>query len=278
MLVRVIYFINREKRYAMVTTKIGVASRSAIMSNSIKAFLELQSNYEIVWIAANEDDAFKFFRENQVNCLIWDIIEPISFKDSCLYYIINTNLDSPLVVLASDVCLKDNGRLYSDTSNVVIPFDFSAIDQSIELFKELGAGNGIQTNSISEFTKPILNKPEDLEMNITNMIHILGIPPHLKGYHYLRYGISLVINNMGIIGSVTKELYPRIAEKYNTTSSRVERDIRHAISLAWGRNVDNDTVKAMFNSSAKKRKPTNSEFIAKVADRLRLESHGTKYM
>ena len=250
----------------MNTIKIGIASRNMNVSNKIKSFLSVQSSYEVVWIANNENDAFKFYRENAVEFLVWDIIEPLSFKESCLFYIINTATEKPVIIIASDICLKDNTRYYDGTANIVIPFDFTAIDSTVEMFKEFGAGEGIQNNF-----EDITISPELMEMNITSVIHNIGVPPHLKGYHYLRYGISLVVDNMGIIGSVTKELYPKIAEKYNTTSSRVERDIRHAISLAWGRNVDNETVKNMFFINAKKRKPTNSEFIAKIADQLRLE-------
>ncbi|MDI6602177.1 MAG: sporulation initiation factor Spo0A C-terminal domain-containing protein, partial [Thermoanaerobacteraceae bacterium] len=99
-----------------------------------------------------------------------------------------------------------------------------------------------------------------------------GVPAHIKGYVYLRDAIMMVINNMDLLGAVTKELYPAIAKKYNTTSSRVERAIRHAIEVAWGRGKL-ETIDNIFGYTIQndKGKPTNSEFIAMIADKLRLE-------
>ena len=116
-------------------------------------------------------------------------------------------------------------------------------------------------------------KSEDnLEALVTNVIHELGVPAHIKGYQYLREAIMMVINDIDIINQITKQLYPEIAEKYKTTPSRVERAIRHAIEVAWARGQA-DAVENIFGYtiSAAKGKPTNSEFIAMIADKLRLE-------
>ena len=113
---------------------------------------------------------------------------------------------------------------------------------------------------------------ENLEALVTNVIHEVGVPAHIKGYQYLREAIMMVVNNIDIINQITKQLYPDIAVKYHTTPSRVERAIRHAIEVAWGRG-QSDTVDNIFGYtiSAAKGKPTNSEFIAMIADKLRLE-------
>ena len=113
---------------------------------------------------------------------------------------------------------------------------------------------------------------ENLEALVTNVIHEVGVPAHIKGYQYLREAIMMVVNNIDIINQITKQLYPDIANKYNTTPSRVERAIRHAIEVAWGRG-QTETVENIFGYtiSAAKGKPTNSEFIAMIADKLRLE-------
>ena len=134
-------------------------------------------------------------------------------------------------------------------------------------------------NTITE-RKAMINHPSiithksshDLEAAITNIIHEIGVPAHIKGYLYLRDSITMVINNMELLSAVTKELYPSIARKYNTTSSRVERAIRHAIEVAWGRGRV-DVINSLFGYTIhnEKGKPTNSEFIAMVADKLRLE-------
>ena len=112
----------------------------------------------------------------------------------------------------------------------------------------------------------------DLEIDITNLIHEVGVPAHIKGYQYLRDAITLVVNNMDYLSAVTKELYPAIAKMNNTTPSRVERAIRHAIEIAWNRGKL-ETLDSLFGYTVKtdKGKPTNSEFIAIIADKLRLE-------
>ena len=112
----------------------------------------------------------------------------------------------------------------------------------------------------------------NLQISITKMLHELGMPSHIKGYQYIRDGINMIYNNPDIIGGITKELYPDIASKYDTTVSRVERAIRHAIEVSWNRG-DLDYMEELFGHSVDidKAKPTNSEFIVTVADKLRLE-------
>lgn len=111
-----------------------------------------------------------------------------------------------------------------------------------------------------------------IDKSITNMLHELGMPSHIKGYQYIREGISLIYNNPNIVGGITKELYPEIATKFDTTVSRVERAIRHAIEVSWNRGSI-DYMEELFGHSVDidKAKPTNSEFIVTVADKLRLE-------
>ena len=119
----------------------------------------------------------------------------------------------------------------------------------------------------------------DIEGDITDILHEVGVPAHIKGYLYLREAISLVYNNVELLGAVTKTLYPDIARMYNTTASRVERAIRHAIEIAWVRgNVDAISDIFSYTISYAKSKPTNSEFIAMISDRLRLEHRKHKRM
>ena len=110
-----------------------------------------------------------------------------------------------------------------------------------------------------------------LEMEITSIIHKIGVPAHIKGYHYLRESIKLAVKDSEIINSVTKQLYPTVAKKFGTTSSRVERAIRHAIEVAWDRG-DVEVLNSFFGYTIRntRGKPTNSEFIAMIADKLRL--------
>ncbi len=112
----------------------------------------------------------------------------------------------------------------------------------------------------------------DLEKDVTNMIHEIGVPAHIKGYQYLREAIMMSVEDVEMLGSITKVLYPTIAGKYQTTPSRVERAIRHAIEVAWSRGRM-ETLDALFGYTINtgKGKPTNSEFIALIADKIRLQ-------
>lgn len=112
-----------------------------------------------------------------------------------------------------------------------------------------------------------------LEVTVTEIIHEIGVPAHIKGYQYLRSSIIMAVNDMDILNSITKQLYPTIAKEHGTTPSRVERAIRHAIEVAWGRGKT-DTIDALFGyfTNTGKCKPTNSEFIALIADKIRLET------
>lgn len=137
-------------------------------------------------------------------------------------------------------------------------------------------------NQISFKTFPDENTSDNLQLVVTDMMHSLGIPAHIKGYMYLRTALIMVVENMEILSAVTKQLYPDIATMYNTTPSRVERAIRHAIEIAWNRNAEG-AMQMLFGYSQgrheedeaiRKNKPTNSEFIALLADKIRLEVLG----
>ena len=120
--------------------------------------------------------------------------------------------------------------------------------------------------------KEEIKEEVELDSEITEILHEVGVPAHIKGYMYLREAILLVIENVDFIGSITKTLYPEIALRFSTTASRVERAIRHAIEIAWVRgNVDAISDIFSYTISYNKSKPTNSEFIAMIADKLRLE-------
>lgn len=124
---------------------------------------------------------------------------------------------------------------------------------------------------------PRIERETDLEMMVTDIIHQIGVPAHIKGYHYLRDAIIMCVRTPEIINSVTKQLYPNVAKLHDTTSSRVERAIRHAIEVAWDRG-DVDTLNSYFGYTIHntRGKPTNSEFIAMIADKLRLRLKNAK--
>ena len=162
---------------------------------------------------------------------------------------------------------------------VVKPFDIELLIKrirEIKFFKPNQSTNNFITKEVKQqyidLSKDAGKKEENLEALVTNIIHEVGVPAHIKGYQYLREAIMMVVNDIDVINQITKSLYPKIAFKYNTTPSRVERAIRHAIEVAWGRGQQ-EAVENIFGYtiSAAKGKPTNSEFIAMIADKLRLE-------
>jgi two-component system response regulator (stage 0 sporulation protein A) len=143
----------------------------------------------------------------------------------------------------------------------------------IRQLKDIKQAPVIKTEYSSELkTSHYIQSPKNIEAEVTNIMHEIGVPAHIKGYQYLRDAIIMVIKDLDIINSITKQLYPTIARAYNTTPSRVERAIRHAIEVAWSRGQV-EAIDALFGYTVSigKGKPTNSEFIAMVADKLRLE-------
>lgn len=146
------------------------------------------------------------------------------------------------------------------------PFDVNVMAERI--IKLSGWRNETTPLKVSNTTV----SDSDLELMVTDIIHQIGVPAHIKGYHYLREAIMLSIKNSEIINSVTKLLYPTVAKKYATTASRVERAIRHAIEVAWDRG-DIDVLNGYFGYTiqVERGKPTNSEFIAMISDKLRLK-------
>lgn len=176
--------------------------------------------------------------------------------------------NAPMVLAMSGF---DNPRLEREALSAgaayyfIKPFDTNLLAERI--IKLSGWKNSkepvIKDNVVSDI---------ELEVMVTEIIHQIGVPAHIKGYHYLREAIILSIKNSGIINSVTKLLYPTVAKKHSTTSSRVERAIRHAIEVAWDRG-DVDVLNSYFGYTIhnSRGKPTNSEFIAMIADKLRLQ-------
>lgn len=148
---------------------------------------------------------------------------------------------------------------------MIKPLDYAVLAERIKKLSDKSHRRG--TGSVPQ------REPSDLEAQVTKIIHQIGVPAHIKGYQYLRTAIIMAINDNDIINSVTKILYPSVAKQYGTTSSRVERAIRHAIEVAWDRG-DLDVLNSFFGYTIQnaRGKPTNSEFIAMIADNLRLKN------
>ena len=163
---------------------------------------------------------------------------------------------------------KDNERIYK------ILGDLMNGDKEFQIMITVPSGkSAARRQTVQEPPKPEVAR--DLEQDVTDMIHEIGVPAHIKGYQYLREAIMMSVEDPGMISSITKILYPTIAKRFQTTPSRVERAIRHAIEVAWSRGRM-ETLDALFGYTIDtgKGKPTNSEFIALIADRIRLSYRG----
>lgn len=168
---------------------------------------------------------------------------------------------------------KDNERMFK------ILTDLMNANKEFQIMITVPGENEPSEENTSRFviepsvmTKKQVKPEHDLEQDVTDMIHEIGVPAHIKGYQYLREAIMMAVEDIDMLNSITKVLYPTIAKKFQTTPSRVERAIRHAIEVAWSRGRM-ETLDALFGYTVNtgKGKPTNSEFIALIADRIRLQ-------
>ena len=164
---------------------------------------------------------------------------------------------------------KDNEKIYR------ILGDLMNGDKEFQIMITVPSGKGAAHRNAPQEPPKAPEVLRNLEQDVTDMIHEIGVPAHIKGYHYVRESIILAIRHPEIINSITKVLYPTVAKRFNTSASRVERAIRHAIEVAWDRG-DVDTLNNYFGYTIHngRGKPTNSEFIAMISDKLRLELRG----
>lgn len=240
-------------------------------------YISSYEEFEIVGIAKNGVEALELTSQKKPDILLLDIIMPHLDGLEVLERIKDLNESySPKVIILSAVgqdritqkALKLGAEYY-----VVKPFNFEVFIKRLKEIANIETNQDFVKENVEFFKQDNYQKNnQSLESKVTDIIHEIGIPAHIKGYLYLREAISLVTENMEFLGAITKELYPRIAHKFNTTPSRVERAIRHAIEVAWTRGKV-DTINEMFGHTINnsRGKPTNSEFIALIADKLRLE-------
>ncbi|MFJ5671007.1 sporulation transcription factor Spo0A [Bacillus safensis] len=262
----------------MEKIKVCVADDNRELVGLLTEYIEGQEDMEVLGVAYNGQECLTLFKDKEPDVLLLDIIMPHLDGLAVLERLRENNemTKQPSVIMLTafgqeDVTKKavDLGASYF----ILKPFDMENLVGHIRQV----SGNGTQVTHRSSIQNSVLrHKPEpkrkNLDASITTIIHEIGVPAHIKGYLYLREAISMVYNDIELLGSITKVLYPDIAKKFNTTASRVERAIRHAIEVAWSRgNIDSISSLFGYTVSMSKAKPTNSEFIAMVADRLRLE-------
>ena len=234
-------------------------------------FFGEQKDLKLCGTAYNGLEAVKAIQEKEPDVVILDIIMPHLDGIGVLENLSETELSvKPKIIVLTTLGQEAMTQRACDLGAdyyILKPFDLDVLATRIkQLAKGERPGGGGSTNGII--------KGKSLDVEVTKIIHQMGVPAHIKGYQYLRDAILMVIGEVNLLGAVTKELYPLIAKKYMTTPSRVERAIRHAIELAWDRgNVDMMNRFFGYTINVERGKPTNSEFIAMVADKLRI---GTK--
>lgn len=233
----------------------------------IKATKEYFSSHAVIDVVYSSTDGkegydFILNSQNSYDMILMELIMPNKDGLSILEDLKRNNINKKVMVLTSyntDATVKKVSE-YNVSYYMLKPFDLKDLESRI-----LDAYN-------SEFISPKARLDRKIDLSISKMLHSLGVPSHIKGYQYIRDGIRMMYKEPSLIGGITKELYPEIANRYDTTSSRVERAIRHAIEISWNRG-DYDLMEDIFGHSVDydRAKPTNSEFIATLADKLRLD-------
>lgn len=261
----------------MEKIKVVIADDNREFSNIISKYISSVGGFEVVGKAKDGVEALNLVEEKKPDILILDIIMP-HLDGLGVLERLNSSEDEdsiPKVVVLSAVgqdTITQRAIELGASYYVVKPFDLEIFVKRLKDISHIKYD--VEKSNKNDFQKTIPSSKDDksMESKITKLIQEVGVPAHIKGYVYLREAISMVIEDMDYLGAVTKELYPSVAAKHNTTPSRVERAIRHAIEVAWNRGKI-DTIDKIFGYTVNnhKGKPTNSEFIALIADKLRLE-------
>ncbi len=264
-------------------TTILIADDNQEFSQTLASYIQEQEDMEVIGIAKDGEEAIDMIANVTPDVALLDVIMPHLDGIGVLekMNMIKCN-KKPMCIMLSAV---GQDKITQKAVNlgaeyyVVKPFDIELLIKRIRELKNFKPNQNVNSFISREIKPQYVEIPvngeksqENLEALVTNIIHEVGVPAHIKGYQYLREAIIMVVNDIDVINQITKSLYPKIAYKFGTTPSRVERAIRHAIEVAWGRG-DQKTVENIFGYtiSAAKGKPTNSEFIAMIADKLRLE-------
>ena len=232
--------------------------------NMLKEYFEDNEKIELVLSCSDGEEGLKTIleKEKEYDIILLDLVMP---KKDGIYVLeeLNKRNISKNIIVETSYNAPDTIRKASEYGvnyYILKPYDLCDIEQRI-----LDVFEVVNNKSMNLYHN-------NLQISITKMLHELGMPSHIKGYQYIREGITMVYDNPEIVGGITKELYPDIATKFDTTVSRVERAIRHAIEVSWNRG-NWDFMEEVFGHSVDidKAKPTNSEFIVTIADKLRLE-------
>lgn len=257
------------------TTKLLIADDNKEFVDILTDYFEKQEDFIVVGTAHNGLETLEAIDLKIPDVVILDIIMPHLDGIGVLERMADIELGNrPKIVMLTAFGHESMTQRAVEMGAdyfILKPFDLETLANRIRQMVNSSMSPGKVSQSSASYQPPA--RPRSLDMDVTNIIHQMGVPAHIKGYQYLRDAIMLVVNEVNLLGAVTKELYPMIADKYQTTPSRVERAIRHAIELAWDRgNVDMMNKFFGYTINIQRGKPTNSEFIAMVADKLRIGS------
>lgn len=261
----------------MEKLNVAIADDNERIVEMLNVMIRNESGMEIVGTAGNGEEAVEMIRRSEPDVVLLDLIMP---KMDGLGVLEKIREDTSLKKIPTFIVISAVGQesvtedAFTLGANyyVMKPFNNEMLLgrlRSIQNKSDVKSGS-IRINQAEERKSTFESR--DLESDVTNIIHEIGVPAHIKGYQYLRDAIMMSVEDMEALNSVTKVLYPTIAKKHETTPSRVERAIRHAIEVAWSRGKM-DTIDELFGYTVNngKGKPTNSEFVALISDKIRLE-------
>ncbi len=252
-------------------TRILIADANHDFCKLLTDVISKESDMEVIGTTCDGTEAFSMVTELHPDLLLMDLVLPKLDGLELLRRLSDSGTTPRVIILSSFV----NSSVLAECSNLGAEYFMPKPCDTSALFAHIRQFNGAVRNVIEHagYDCHAVQAQEDLELEgaVTDIIHEIGVPAHIKGYQYLREAIILTIKDMDMINAVTKVLYPEVAKKFNTTPSRVERAIRHAIEVAWDRG-DIETLQKFFGYTVSniKGKPTNSEFIAMIADCLSL--------
>ncbi|SFS59927.1 sporulation transcription factor Spo0A [Paenibacillus sp. 453mf] len=266
----------------MQKIEVLLADDNREFTNLLAEYISEQEDMEVTGIAYNGEEVLQLISDGRAvpDVLILDIIMPHLDGLGVLERLREMDLSpQPRVIMLTafgQENITQRAVQLGASYYILKPFDMEVLANRVrqligtQTITSSGSSQVISSSNKSNVVP--IGKTKNLDASITSIIHEIGVPAHIKGYQYLREAITMVYNNIEILGAITKTLYPAIAEKFKTTPSRVERAIRHAIEVAWTRgNIDSISHLFGYTINISKSKPTNSEFIAMVADKLRIE-------
>lgn len=251
--------------------RVMVVDDNESLVGMLKEYFEDHKKINIVLESYNGEDAINVIENNAdaFDVLLLDLIMPKKDGIYVLEQMSKKKIEKPVVIGTSFNADETIARVskFNPKHFVLKPFDMVDLENKILDAVSFKPDENSKINLYHN----------NLEISVTKLLHGLGVPSHIKGYQYIREGVILMYEKPDIVGAITKELYPEIAKRFDTTVSRVERAIRHAIEVSWNRG-DIDLMEEIFGHSVDydRAKPTNSEFIVTVSDKLRLEFNKEK--